>query len=398
MLETFPAVKGIIIMDSPHRNIPFGKPVIGDEERAAVLEVLAGTQLVHGPRARQFETDFAAYVGDGHATSVSSCTAGLHLAYFHLGIAEGDEVIVPAQTHVATAHAVEFTGARPVFVDVDPDTGNIDLEHLEQAVTSNTRAISVVHYLGLPVEMDAINAIARKNGLFVVEDCALAIGTRYKGVHAGLLGDVGSFSFYPVKHMTTAEGGMLLTKHENVKLSIERKKAFGVDRTVTERTIPGVYDVTMLGFNYRMNEIEAALGIEQLKRAPEFLNVRAENARILRRELANISELQTLSDGDDDKQHSNYCINVVLDDATAPRRYEIITTLRSRGVGTSVYYPRAVPQMTYYKSKYSIPDNSFPIAQRISQHSIALSVGPHLNADDMCYIASTLKSAIKETK
>ena len=185
------------------RDIPFGRPIIGDEERAAVLGVLRGSQFVHGPLAKQFEVDFSQFIGGGYAHTVASCTAGLHLAYLYLGIGPGDEVIVPAQTHVATAHAVEYTGAQPVFVDVDAFTGNIDIEGIEQAISPRTKAISVVHYLGLPVDMDKVNALAKRFGLFVIEDAALALGARYKGVHVGLLGDFGSFSFYPVKQMLT---------------------------------------------------------------------------------------------------------------------------------------------------------------------------------------------------
>ena len=383
-------------MSNAQRAIPFGKPIIGDEERNAVLEVLKGTQLVHGPRAKQFEQDFVSFVGGGYATSVASCTAGLHLAYFNLGIGPGDEVIVPAQTHVATAHAVEYTGAKPVFVDAEEITGNIDIEQVEAAITSNTRAISVVHYLGLPVDMGAINSIAEKHGLYVVEDCALAIGSRFRGTHAGLLGDVGAFSFYPVKHITTAEGGMVLTRHQSVRDSIERKKAFGLDRTVAERTIPGVYDVNMLGFNYRMNELEAALGIEQLKRISEILEKRRENAGVLRNELDDVPEVRLLADGDDERQHSNYCLSAVLDEATAPSRYEIIMRLKSLGVGTSIYYPVAVPHMTYYRGKYKFEAIEFPVASQISERSIALPVGAHLDGDDMRYIASSLKIAIEE--
>src|SRR5262249_51540219 len=186
------------------------------------------------------------------------------LAYMHLGIGRGDEVIVPAETHVATAHAVEITGARPVFVDCDRVSGNIDTAALEAAITDRTRAISVVHYLGLPVRMDLVNAAAAKRRLFVVEDCALAVGSSFDGVACGLLGDVGAFSFYPVKHITTAEGGMIVSRHRDVVSSIENIKAFGYDRTMAERKVPGVYDVARLGINYRMNEIAAAIGIEQL--------------------------------------------------------------------------------------------------------------------------------------
>jgi perosamine synthetase len=380
------------------REIPFGKPMIGEEERSAVAEVLTGTQLVHGPRAKEFEADFAAYVGGRYATSVASCTAGLHVTYFDLGIGAGDEVIVPAQTHVATAHAVELVGGTCVFVDADPRSGNVAIDEIENAITPRTRAISVVHYLGLPVEMDRVNAIAARRGLFVVEDCALAIGSRYRGVHCGLLGDAGCFSFYPVKHITTAEGGMVVSKHEEVIRRIERKKAFGVDRTVGERAIPGVYDVTMLGFNYRMNELEAALGRVQLRRLPGFLAKRATNAAVLRAGLAEIPEVELLAAGDNMLESSNYCVAAILDDGTAARRFEIIAKLKGLGVGTSVYYPAAVPHMKYYRDKYNTVPGAFPHASRISNQSIALSVGPHLDQDDMAYTVNSLKTAIRETK
>lgn len=231
------------------RTVKFGKPIIGQEEMDAVMEVLSGDILVHGPKAHEFEEHFAAFTGANHAISVSSCTAALHLSYFVLGIGKGDEVIVPAQSHVATAHAVELTGAKPVFVDAEPSTGNIDIDRIEANITPATKAISLVHFLGMPVDMDRIMKIATSRNLRVVEDCALAIGTYFKGKHAGLFGDTGCFSFYPVKHFTTAEGGMILTKTPEHAHKFGRQKAFGVDRTVSERKVPGVYDVDMLGFN-----------------------------------------------------------------------------------------------------------------------------------------------------
>jgi dTDP-4-amino-4,6-dideoxygalactose transaminase len=377
------------------RQFPFGKPMLGEAEREAALKVLTGTQLVHGPVAHQFEADFARYIGGGFATSVSSCTAGLHLAYFYLGTGPGDEVIVPAQTHVATAHAVEFTGASPVFVDCDAKTGNMALDEIEERITPRTRAICVVHYLGLPVDMDRINAIAARHKLFVVEDCALAVGSRFKGVHAGLLGDIGSFSFYPVKHFTTGEGGMVTARQEQIIRRIERQKAFGVDRTAAERKVPGIYDVTMLGYNYRMSEVAAALGVEQLKRVDAFLAKRARNAAVLRASLAEVDEVFVLDGGGGDFVHSHYCVAAVLNDRTARRRPDIITDLNAAGVGTSVYYPKAVPHMSYYSTKYKTPAGAFPNASRISNQSIAFTVGPHVDEEDMRYTVHTLKESIR---
>jgi dTDP-4-amino-4,6-dideoxygalactose transaminase len=380
------------------RTIPFGKPLLGDEEKQAVMNVLSGPILVHGPRAVEFEKAFAGFTGAAHAVSVSSCTAALPLSYFYLGLGKGDEVLVPAQTHTATAHAVELCGAKPVFVDAEWETGNIDTDQIEAKITSRTKALSVVHYLGMPVNMARVNALAKKHRLFVVEDCALAIGTRFQGIHAGLLGDVGCFSFYPVKHMTTAEGGMLITQKEEMAQRISRQKAFGVDRHMGERTVPGVYDVTMLGFNYRMNEIQASLGIEQLKRMKEFLRRREENYKALSSGLSGVGEIGLFESSQGEYQSSYYCLSVLLKGRLEKKRYEVVTYLKDHGVGTSVYYPKAVPHMAYYREKYGYEEGSFPVAAKISATSIALPVGPHLGVEDMNYMVECLKNAIVEVK
>ncbi len=380
------------------RVIPFGKPIMGEEEKKAVMAVLEGPALVHGPKAKEFEAAFAAFTKAPFAVSVASCTAGLHLAYFNKKIGAGDEVVVPAQTHTATAHAVELCGAKAVFVDAEKETGNIDIDQIESAITSRTKAISVVHYLGMPVDMERVNVIAKKHGLYVVEDCALAMGTYFKGIHAGLWGDCGSFSFYPVKHMTTAEGGMLITKHKQIAQRIALEKAFGVDRQVGERKVPGVYDVVALGFNYRMNELEAALGVEQLKRMNGFLTKRKENHQALAQGLQDISEIEMFKSSHGEFQSSYYCLSILLKRPLAVKREKIIEHLKSKGIGTSIYYPQAVPHFTYYKNKYGYQDNSFPVAALISGASIALPVGPHLNIEDMDYIVEELKNCIKGEK
>ncbi|MFC1590337.1 DegT/DnrJ/EryC1/StrS family aminotransferase [Candidatus Omnitrophota bacterium] len=379
------------------KSIPFGRPIIGEEERRAVQEVLKGPILVHGPKAKEFEAAFSAFVGGGNAVSVSSCTAALHLSYFNQKIGQNDEVIVPAQTHTATAHAVELCGGKPVFVDAEEETGNIDIGQIEKRINANTKALSVVHYLGMPVDMDKICAIAKKHDLFVVEDCALAVGTYFKGVHAGLHGDVGCFSFYPVKHMTTAEGGMFLTRSKDIAGKIAYQKAFGVERAFSERKIPGIYDVVTLGYNYRMSEIHAALGVEQLKRIDHFLKKRKENYDLLSKGIGGIEEVGQFRSTGGEFQSSYYCLSVLLSDGMAAKRNEIIDYLKKQGVGTSVYYPKPVPLFSYYKNKYKYTEDDFPVASRISDSSIALPVGPHLDQDDMKYIVATLKEAIRRT-
>jgi len=380
------------------RTIHFGRPIIGEEEKNAVLNVLDSPILVHGPRSKEFENSFAAYTKAPYAVSVSSCTAALHLSYFYLKLKAGDEVIVPAQTHNATAHAVEFCGAKPVFVDAEIKTGNIDIDQIEPLITERTKAISIVHFLGMPVNMDRINEIAKKYELFVVEDAAMAIGTYYKGVHAGLLGDVGCFSFYPIKHMTTAEGGMLITRNEDIAAGITRQKAFGVDRTQGERKIPGIYDVTMLGYNYRMNEIQSVLGIEQVKRLNGFLKQRKLNYERLYEGLKKIDEISLFQSSHGDYQSSYYCLSMLLNEPLAKKRFEIVDYLKSHGVGTSVYYPHPVPHLTYYKEKYDFGEATYPVAAMISNGSIALPVGPHLGDEDMEYIIQAVKQSIHEVK
>ena len=377
------------------RQLAFGRPMIDAEERAAVLDVLAGPILVHGPRATQFEADFAAMTGAPHAITVSSCTAGMHLVWFTLGLREGDEVIVPAMTHVATAHAVALVGARPVFVDAEAATGNIDIAAIEAAITPRTRAIVIVHYLGMPVDMPKIMDIARRHRLFVMEDCALAVGTKVNATHAGLLGDCGVFSFYPVKHITTAEGGMIILKDRALADKLRLAKAFGVDRAHGERKVPGVYDVTGLGFNYRMSEIHAAIGIAQLKKVPDFLARRRANYTTLSQAMSDIAGIGLLDSTRDGLVSSYYCLAAMLEPKLVGRRADIMARLTALGVGTSVYYPHPVPRLTYYAQTFGWRDGSFPNAERIADASIALPVGPHLTGDDMRYIAQSLRSVVE---
>jgi dTDP-4-amino-4,6-dideoxygalactose transaminase len=228
-----------------------------------------------------------------------------------------------------------------------------------------------------------------------MEDCALALGSKVDGIHAGLLGDCGVFSFYPVKHMTTAEGGMIVLRDAKLAEALRLKKAFGVDRAHGERKVPGVYDVVELGFNYRMSEIHAAIGIEQLKKVPDFLHRRRANAEALAGALAAVEGIRLLPSSTARLIGSYYCSAVLLDPQLASKRPQIVTAMSARGVGTSVYYPQPVPRMTYYARKYGWKDGSFPNAERIADHSLALPVGPHLDGEDMNFIAASLESAIR---
>lgn len=378
--------------------IPFGRPLLDAEEIEAVTRVLSGPTLVHGPVSHAFEQRFAERIGSRHAVALSSCTAGLHLSLLVKGVGPGDAVAVPAMTHVATAHAVEFCGARPRFVDVEADSGNIDPEELAEAVTPALKAIMVVHYLGLPCDMDRILALAEKAGAFVVEDCALAVDATYGGAKAGTLGLTGCFSFYPIKHMTTVEGGMVTTDDEDVATAIAQRKAFGYDRALGQRAKPGIYDVTALGYNYRMSEVQAAVGLAQLGKLDAFQRARAENHRILKSALAELDEITVFEPLKGKAVSSHYCLNAVLPRDRSVARDRVVASLKEVGVGTSVHYPRAVPLMTYYRDKYGYREGQFPVAEWLAEQTISLPVGPHLKEGDALRIAEAFKEAVRRAR
>lgn len=379
-------------------HIPFGKPWITDEDRQAVWNVLTGDILAHGPQCKNFETAFASFMGgDNHAATVSSGMAALHLSWLLLGVGPQDEVIVPAQTHIATVHAVELTGAKPVFVDCEAATGNLSAAQIEKAITPRTKGIALVHFLGIPCEMDAIVALAEKHQLKIVEDCALGVGARWDGKHVGLFGDCGCFSFYPAKHITTAEGGMWVTRDADLAEKAKKFKAFGVDRNFLERTIPGMYDVPTLGLNYRMSDLNAVLGVQQMKKLPEILRKRAENFRILKEELSRAGEKVTLLDSTTSRAaNSHYCLSAILRGDLAAHRNDIISKLNSAGIGTSVYYPQPTVRMTYYRNKYGYDASQYPHAEAISDHSIALPVGPHIAPDQAACIGKKFVEIINQ--
>ena len=377
-------------------RIPFGKPIINQNETKSVLRVLKSGIYAHGPVSSEFEKKFSNFTKSKFSTTVSSCTAGMHMFYFALGIGQGDEVIVPAQTHTATAHAVELSGAKPVFVDCEQSTGNIDFRKIERRITRKTKAICVVHFLGIPVEMDKIMKIAKKYKLFVLEDCALSLGAKFKNIHTGLIGDAGVFSFYPAKHITTGEGGMLITKNKKIYEKIKLSKSLGINKSFLERKTPGIYDATALGFNYRMSEIHAAIGLQQLKKINLFLSKRKFNFKFLKNKLLKSSKIKILDSQKKHLKNSFYCMNVILNKNLSKKRKTIINFLKDKKIGTSIYYPQPVPRMTYYKKKYGYNKNTYNSAAIISDRCISLPVGPHLKKKDLNYISKIFINLINK--
>ena len=377
--------------------IPFARPSIGIEEIQAVNKILRQPILVHGKELDSFETEFARWIGSEAAVAVSSCTAGLHLACMALNIGRGDEVIVPAMTHVATAHAIEFVGAKPIFVDCELTYGNIDISKIESKITRKTKAISIVHYIGTAIDFIKLQKIAQKYNLKIIEDCALAFGTRYDSKHVGLIGDIGVFSLYPVKHITSLEGGLIVSKHSKYCEKIKLLRAFGVTKTHRERSPSAEYDVTDLGYNYRMNEVQAAIGRIQLTKLNKILEIRKTNYALLTESLNNNDLFHQLKELPSNTEGSYYCKTVICTDNLKTNRNNVSTWLKNSGLGTSVYYPKPVPLLDYYKRKYGHEESEFPNASTIAYKSIALPVGPHITENSMALMIKLINSLKHES-
>lgn len=377
------------------KQIAFGKPFINNQEVDLVGEVMQSGWLAHGPKTKEFEAVFAEYCNAKHAVSVNSCTAALHLSYMSMEIGPGDEVIVPAMTHVATAHAVEYTGAKAVFADVDLDTYNINIDSIESKINSRTKAISPVHFAGQPVNLDAIFALAKKHGLHVVEDAAHAPGAEYKGRTIGSMEESYStcFSFYPVKHITTGEGGMFVTNNPKVAEKATLLRAFGIDRSTFARTTterPWHYEVHGFGTNYRSTEISAAMGLVQMTKLEGIHAHRTQRAKEYRELLKGVEGV-TLPFEADHVNQTYLFMQVLINDKSALERNDLIPKLKALGIGTSVHYPVPVNLMPAYGNKYGYQKGECPNAELISAQALSLPLGPHVEADDVAYICDHLQ-------
>ncbi len=344
--------------------IPIARPLIGPEEKAAVLEVLESGVLAQGPRVAAFEAAFAAYCGVKHAIATSSGTTALHLALLAHGIGPGDEVITTPFTFIASANAILYTGARPVFVDIDPLTFNIDPDLVERAVTPRTRAILPVHLFGLPADLDRICAVAAARGLALIEDACQAHGAEYRSQKVGSFG-TGCFSFYPTKNMTAAEGGMITTNDDEVAERCRLLRQHGMRRR---------YHHEALGFNFRMTELQAAIGLVQLGKLDGFNAARQANAAFLSKHLRTV-QVPTVPAG---YTHVFHQYTVRVPDGNRDR---LLAGLREAGIGAEVYYPGLVYQQEPYRSMgYA---DHLPAAEQAVGEVLSLPVHPGLTADDL---------------
>jgi dTDP-4-amino-4,6-dideoxygalactose transaminase len=361
--------------------IPINAPQIGKEEIDAVIKVLKSGILTHGlgagPMVTQFEKAYAKFVDAKEAIAVNSGTAALHLAVVAVGIKPGDEVILPSFTFVATAEAIVTVGAKPVFVDINPETYNISTEKIEKAITKKTKAIVPVDLYGLSADMKPIREIAEKHGLKIVEDAAQAHGAYYMGKPPGTYADIACWSFYASKNMMTGEGGMITTNDEELAEKIRLMRSHGEEEK---------YKSIMLGYNYRMPEIEAAIGCVQLRRLPEFLAKRRENAERLTKKLKEAKKLGLPKEPKGYK-HSWYLFTVRLKRAKRKERDKVVEELKRKGIGAEVYYSNPIHLMPFYKKfgKLELPET-----EKAAEQVFSLPVHPSVTAEQIDFIGDTV--------
>jgi dTDP-4-amino-4,6-dideoxygalactose transaminase len=378
--------------------LPFALPEIDEDEINAVNECLRSGWITTGPKSKQFENDFAAYLGGNcEAIAVNSATAGLHLALEALGIGPGDEVILPTLTFTATAEVVRYLGAEPVLSDVDPATLNMTVDGIKAVVTERTRAVIPVHYGGLACEMDPIIEFARSRGLFVVEDAAHAFPTRYKGRLVGTLdSDVTVFSFYANKTITTGEGGMIITRDPAIAARARVMRIHGISRDVFDRFVSRTpswfYEVVAPGYKYNLTDIASAMGIQQLRKIDRFLARRHLLAQRYHEELARLP-LRLPADATDGGMHSWHLYVVRVTGEASIGRNALIEKLSEQGIGTSVHY---IPlhRHPYWRRRYHLRPQQFPEAEAAYQSMVSLPLYTKMTDEDQTRVLRALREIL----
>lgn len=386
---------------TPQREkmLPFGAPFFGQEEYDEVLDTLKSGWISTGPKTKKFEQEFAEYVGANYAVGLNSCTAGLHLSLVVLGIGPGDEVIVPTLTFGATANVVEHVGARPVLTDVDAQTLTIDPAAVERAVTPRTKAIVPVHYAGMPCDMDALNAIAAPRGIAIIEDAAHAIGAKYKGRMVGSLSPLTNFSFYANKNLSTAEGGMVTTDDAALEEKLRVYHLHGLSRDAWKRYHTKAFsmsEVVMPGFKYNMTDLQASLGIHQLRKQEAFIARREEIAAFYDEAFSELGDLVWTPPRPHDglNRHVLHLYPILADTTrlTADRN-TVLSALLAENIGVSMHF-NPLHMMPYYRDKYGYQPSDFPNAQRVGECEISLPVQPQISDRDAQDVADAVKKVL----
>ncbi|MDR7022794.1 DegT/DnrJ/EryC1/StrS family aminotransferase [Pseudomonas peli] len=375
------------------RNIAISLPCTGEEEWQATREPLMSGWLTQGPKVAAFEKAFAERHQVPHALAVTSCTTGLHLALAALGIGPGDEVIVPAFTWVATANVVLYCGATPVFIDVDPQTYNLDVAQITAKVTDRTRAVIAVHLFGRCVDMDALRA-GLPADVAIVEDAACAAGASWKGKPSGSLGDVAAFSFHPRKSVTTGEGGMVTTADAELAERMNQLRNHGATLSEEQRHHgPRPYllpEFNLLGFNYRMTDLQGAVGLVQLGKLDGFIDERARWAEYYCDQLAGINWLR-LPSAPPGGRHGWQAFVTYIDPAKAPMpRNDMMEILQAKGISTRPG-THAVHMLAYYRDRFGFNPEDFPGARDCNDHTMAIPLHNRMTAEDYAYVVAAIR-------
>ncbi|MDK2808705.1 MAG: perosamine synthetase [Clostridiales bacterium] len=363
--------------------IPYGTQWIEEEDIEAVVEVLRSDYLTTGPKVSEFEDCIKEYVGAKYAVAVSNGTAALHVACMAAGISPGDEVITSAITFAASANCVLYCGGTPVFADIEEDTYNISPSSIREKITKRTKAIIPVHFTGQPCDMDQIHAIAKEHNLLVIEDASHALGASYKHRKIGTLSEMTTLSFHPVKHITTGEGGMVLTNDEELYQKLSLLRTHGITREpawLTKREGGWYYEQQMLGYNYRISDIQCALGISQMKRLPSFLKRRRELAAYYNEAFKYVKGI-TIPFQKEGYENSWHLYVILVE---AERRKEIFDKLREDGIGVNVHYI-PVYQHPYYQGN-GYQNIHLPAAEKIYSQMISIPMYPKMTRHEQDYV------------
>lgn len=377
--------------------LPFSPPSIGQEEMDEVLDTLRSDWITTGPKVRQFEAEFAAYLGAPGALAVNSCTAALHLALVALGIGPGDEVVTTPMTFVASVNVIEHVGAKPVLVDVRPDALDIDPAKVEAAITPRTKAILPVHYAGHPADLDALYRIAEEHQLAVIEDAAHALPARFRGRLIGSGANPVAFSFYATKNLTTAEGGMLTGNPE----FIERARILslhGMSRDAWKRYDKGgswYYEVVAPGFKYNMTDIQASIGLWQLRKLESFQRRRREVVRAYNEAFSPVDALEIPTERPDVEHAWHLYVLRLRPGALRIGRDQFIEELKARNIGVSVHFI-PVHLHPYYRDKYGYRPDDFPVAHENYLRMLSLPLNPRLTDQDVADVIEAVLDVVKQ--
>jgi UDP-4-amino-4-deoxy-L-arabinose-oxoglutarate aminotransferase len=371
--------------------LPLNRPSIGEAEIAAVTACLKSQWITTGPLCKAFEEQFQTLTGAEHAVLVASATAGMHIVLIALGIGPGDEVITPSMTFASTVNMIALRGARPVFVDVHYDTLNINVDEIEARITSHTRAIIPVHFAGAPAEMDRIREIARRHHLTVIEDAAHAIGTRFRGTHAGGFGEIAVFSFHPLKNITTGEGGLIAHSDDQLEKKFRTLRFHGIERDAWKRYGKGgnpEYDIEEPGYKYNLTDIQAALGIAQLGRLDEFNRRRSALVDLYRDGLREVEGIEPLADPPYPHSHSRHLFMVKIG---GMERSRFMERLSEYNIGYGIHFP-ACHLLSYVKSRFGV--TSLPETERAAGEILSLPLFPDMADSDVVYVCSAVREIL----